>query len=244
IEDFGDKSTRSARKLDGLKDKLGSLKSAFSFGAVAGLAHNAISSVVSGVQGLVGEAVNASDSLMKFSKTMEFANFGKSQIESSKKEMKDYADKTVYGLEEILNTTAQLASNGIPNYTELTKAAGNLNAVAGGSSDTFKSVAMMLTQTAGAGKLTTENWNQLADAIPGASGLLQDAMLKNGAYTGNFRDAMAQGQITSDEFNQAIVQLGMNDGAVKAATSTDTLSGSWEQMKSTVINGLQSIIDK
>lgn len=244
IEDFGDKSTRSARKLDGLKDKLGSLKSAFSFGAVAGLAHNAISSVVSGVQGLVGEAVNASDSLMKFSKTMEFANFGKSQIESSKKEMKDYADKTVYGLEEILNTTAQLASNGIPNYTELTKAAGNLNAVAGGSSDTFKSVAMMLTQTAGAGKLTTENWNQLADAIPGASGLLQEAMLKNGAYTGNFRDAMAQGQITSDEFNQAIVQLGMNDGAVKAATSTDTLSGSWEQMKSTVINGLQSIIDK
>ncbi|EMF0325220.1 tape measure protein [Enterococcus faecium] len=244
IEDFGDKSTRSARKLDGLKDKLGSLKSAFSFGAVAGLAHNAISSVVSGVQGLVGEAVNASDSLMKFSKTMEFANFGKSQIENSKKEMKDYADKTVYGLEEILNTTAQLASNGIPNYTELTKAAGNLNAVAGGSSDTFKSVAMMLTQTAGAGKLTTENWNQLADAIPGASGLLQDAMLKNGAYTGNFRDAMAQGQITSDEFNQAIVQLGMNDGAVKAATSTDTLSGSWEQMKSTVINGLQSIIDK
>ncbi|XIQ29148.1 tape measure protein [Enterococcus faecium] len=244
IEDFGDESTRSARKLDGLKDKLSSLKSAFSFGAVAGLAHNAISSVVSGVQGLVGEAVNASDSLMKFSKTMEFANFGKSQIESSKKEMKDYADKTVYGLEEILNTTAQLASNGIPNYTELTKAAGNLNAVAGGSSDTFKSVAMMLTQTAGAGKLTTENWNQLADAIPGASGLLQDAMLKNGAYTGNFRDAMAQGQITSDEFNQAIVQLGMNDGAVKAATSTDTLSGSWEQMKSTVINGLQSIIEK
>ncbi|WPG23459.1 tape measure protein [Enterococcus faecium] len=244
IEDFGDKSTRSARKLDGLKDKLGSLKSAFSFGAVAGLAHNAISSVVSGVQGLVGEAVNASDSLMKFSKTMEFANFGKSQIESSKKEMKDYADKTVYGLEEILNTTAQLASNGIPNYTELTKAAGNLNAVAGGSSDTFKSVAMMLTQTAGAGKLTTENWNQLADAIPGASGLLQDAMLKNGAYTGNFRDAMAQGQITSDEFNQAIVQLGMNDGAVKAATSTDTLSGSWEQMKSTVTNGIQSIIEK
>ncbi|TKP20182.1 phage tail protein [Enterococcus faecium] len=244
IEDFGDKSTRSARKLDGLKDKLGSLKSAFSFGAVAGLAHNAISSVVSGVQGLVGEAVNASDSLMKFSKTMEFANFGKSQIESSKKEMKDYADKTVYGLEEILNTTAQLASNGIPNYTELTKAAGNLNAVAGGSSDTFKSVAMMLTQTAGAGKLTTENWNQLADAIPGASGLLQDAMLKNGAYTGNFRDAMEKGEISSNEFNQAIVQLGMNDGAVKAATSTDTLSGSWEQMKSTVINGLQSIIEK
>lgn len=244
IEDFGDKSTRSARKLDGLKDKLGSLKSAFSFGAVAGLAHNAISSVVSGVQGLVDEAVTASDSLTKFSKTMEFANFGKSQIESSKKEMKDYADKTVYGLEDILNTTAQLASNGIPNYTELTKAAGNLNAVAGGSEETFKSVAMMLTQTAGAGKLTTENWNQLADAIPGASGLLQDAMLKNGAYTGNFRDAMENGEITSDEFNQAITQLGMNPGAIEAAQSTDTLGGSWDRLKSTVVTAIQGIIEK
>ncbi len=244
IEDFGDKSTRSARKLDGLKDKLGSLKSAFSFGAVAGLAHNAISSVVSGVQGLVDEAVNASDSMMKFSKTMEFANFGKSQIESSKKEMKDYADKTVYGLEEILNTTAQLASNGIPNYTELTKAAGNLNAVAGGSEETFKSVAMMLTQTAGAGKLTTENWNQLADAIPGASGLLQEAMFKNGAYTGNFRDAMEKGEISADEFNAAITELGMNDGAVKAAQSTDTLGGSWDRLKSTVVTAIQGIIEK
>ncbi len=196
------------------------------------------------MQGLVGEAVNASDSLTKFSKTMEFAKLWEVTDRKLKKEMKDYADKTVYGLEDILNTTAQLASNGIPNYTELTKAAGNLNAVAGGSEETFKSVAMMLTQTAGAGKLTTENWNQLADAIPGASGLLQDAMLKNGAYTGNFRDAMENGEITSDEFNQAITQLGMNPGAVEAAQSTDTLGGSWDRLKSTVVTAIQGIIEK
>src|SRR5699024_7855862 len=114
----------------------------------------------------------------------------------------------------------------------------------GGSEETFKSVAMMLTQTAGAGKLTTENWNQLADAIPGASGLLQDAMLKNGAYTGNFRDAMEKGEISSDEFNQAITQLGMNPGAIEAAKSTDTLGGSWDRLKSTVVNAIQSIIEK
>lgn len=244
IDDFGDNASRSSRKLDGFKDKIGSLKSSFSFGAVAGIAQNAIGRVIDGISGLVGEAVTATDSLSKFSKTMEFAGFDKTGISKAKKEMKTYADDTVYGLEQVLNTTAQLASNGIPNYTELTKAAGNLNAVAGGNEETFKSVAMMLTQTAGAGKLTTENWNQLADAIPGTSGLLQDAMLKNGAYTGNFRDAMEKGEVSSDEFNQAITQLGMNKGAVAAATSTDTLTGSWEKMKSTVVSGLQSIIEK
>lgn len=244
INSFGDQANKTSRKMDNFKDKIGSLKSSFSFGAVAGIAQNAIGRVIDGISGLVGEAVTATDSLSKFSKTMEFAGFDKTGISKAKKEMKTYADDTVYGLEQVLNTTAQLASNGIPNYTELTKAAGNLNAVAGGNEETFKSVAMMLTQTAGAGKLTTENWNQLADAIPGASGLLQDAMLKNGAYTGNFRDAMEKGEVSSDEFNQAITQLGMNKGAVAAATSTDTLTGSWEKMKSTVVSGLQSIIEK
>ena len=82
----------------------------------------------------------------------------------------------------------------MPNYDKLAEAAGNLNAVAGGSADTFKSVAMVLTQTAGQGKLTTENWNQLSDAIPGASGKIQQALKEAGAYTGNFRDAMADGR--------------------------------------------------
>lgn len=125
---------------------------------------------------------------------MSFAGYDDSQIQTARDAMKDYADKTVYDLNTISNTTAQLAANGIQDYTGLTEAAGNLNAVAGGNADTFQSVAMVLTQTAGAGKLTTENWNQLSDAIPGASGKIQEALLKNGAYTGNFRDAMEKGQ--------------------------------------------------
>lgn len=103
----------------------------------------------------------------------------------------------------------------MPNYDRLAEAAGNLNAVAGGSADTFKSVAMVLTQTAGQGKLTTENWNQLSDAIPGASGKIQQALKEAGAYTGNFRDAMADGQITAQEFNDAIMSLGFTDAPWK-----------------------------
>ena len=82
---------------------------------------------------------------------------------------------------------------------------------------------MVLTQTAGQGKLTTENWNQLSDAIPGASGKIQQALKEAGAYTGNFRDAMADGQITAQEFNDAIMSLGFTDAAVEAATSASTI---------------------
>ncbi|UUW40469.1 tail length tape-measure protein T [Enterococcus phage vB_Efm_LG62] len=253
LQEFGRQSKIVDAQLDSLSsgvDKAERSMKGFStvghaIGTTLGnLASNAISRVTGFIGDMTREAVTATDSVSKFKKSMDFAGFGGEEIEKATEQMKGYADTTVYGLEDILNTSAQLASNGIPNYMELTEAAGNLNAVAGGSEETFKSVAMMLTQTAGAGKLTTENWNQLADAIPGASGLLQDAMLKNGAYTGNFREAMEKGEISSDEFNQAITQLGMNPGAIEAAKSTDTLGGSWDRLKSTVVNAIQSIIEK
>lgn len=203
----------------------------------------AFSAATSGLQSLASEAIQSSDAIFKFKSTMKFGGFGEDEIKSATKEVKKYADDTVYELNDVSNTTAQLAANGIKDYMGLTEAAGNLNAAAGGNADTFKSVAMMLTQTAGAGKLTTENWNQLTDAIPGASGKLQEAMKKNGAYTGNFRDAMAAGQVTSDEFSKAIMQLGQQDGAVKAAKSTQTFEGAVGNMQAEVVSDMDKVID-
>lgn len=206
--------------------------------AIGGLAVKGVTALWDTVKGFAGDVVNMSDSTDKFMSTMSFAGIDTANVEKASKAARDYADRTVYDLSTIQNTTAQLAANGIKDYTGLTEAAGNLNAVAGGNADTFGSVAMVLTQTAGAGKLTTENWNQLADAIPGASGKLQEAMLKNGAYTGNFRDAMADGQITADEFNQALMDLGMTDVAKQAATSTSTIEGAMGNLEAAVTGGL------
>lgn len=208
---------------------------------LANLASNVIQSAVNSIQNLVGDALDSADALKKFESTMSFAGYDSSQIKKARASMKDYADKTVYDLNTISNTTAQLAANGITDYTGLTEAAGNLNAVAGGNADTFRSVAMVLTQTAGAGKLTTENWNQLSDAIPGASGKIQEALLKNGAYTGNFRDALEKGQITADKFNQAIMNLGFTNAAKEAATSTDTFEGAMGNLSAAVTDGLMKI---
>lgn len=231
VEDAGEKARNAEGGFTVLK------------GAIANLAGNIITSAINGVQSLVGEAISSSDALKKFESTMSLAGYDDSTIAKAKDDMKTYADQTVYDLDTVANTTAQLAANGIQDYTGLTQAAGNLNAVAGGNADTFESVAMVLTQTAGAGKLTTENWNQLADAIPGASGKLQEALQQNGAYTGNFRDAMAKGQITADEFNQAIMSLGFTDAAQQAATSTSTFEGAMGNMQAAVTDGLMQIYD-
>lgn len=213
-------------------------------GAVGGLVSSGISMAVDAIGELTGDIVEASDSADKFKSTLNFAGLDTSTIDALTASTQTYADQTVYSISDIRNVTAQLAANGVQGFDKLAEAAGNLNAVAGGNAETFKSVGMVLTQTAGAGKLTTENWNQLADAIPGASGKLQEAMLKNGAYTGNFRKAMEEGEISADEFNQAIMDLGMTDAAKEAATSTSTIEGAMGNLEASVVGVGTTILDQ
>lgn len=222
---------------------LGTFRERLSFGAIAGMASSAIQSISSSVMGLSGEVMATSDAIDKFESTMNFAGKTKKETEEASKYFKTYADKTVYDLQDVANTGAQLASNGIEKYKEITIASGNLNAVAGGNKETFKSLGMVLTQTAGAGKLTTDNWNQLADAIPGASGKLQEALSKNGAFVGDFREALENGEISSEEFLTAIEQLGNSKSAEKAAKSTKTFEGAFGSLKSTVVSGMKDMID-
>lgn len=221
----------------------GTSKFAAIAGAMGGLVSTGISMAVNAISNLSSDIIEASDSAQKFASTLSFAGLDTSTIDKLTASTQKYADQTVYDLSDIRNTTAQLAANGVDNYANLAEAAGNLNAVAGGNADTFRSVGMVLTQTAGAGKLTTENWNQLADAIPGASGKLQEAMKKNGAYTGDFRDAMAKGEISAEEFNQAILDLGMTDAAKEAATSTSTIEGAMGNLEASVVNVGMQILD-
>ena len=212
-------------------------------GVITGIAQSVAGKAIEAFMGLSGEITSASDSAQKFASTLNFAGVSEKQIKRLTASTQDYADKTVYDLNDIRNTTAQLAANGVPNVEFLAEAAGNLNAVAGGSADTFKSVAMVLTQTAGQGKLTTENWNQLSDAIPGASGKIQQALKEAGAYTGNFRDAMADGQITAQEFNDAIMSLGFTDAAVEAATSASTIEGATGNLEAAFVKLGASVLD-
>lgn len=240
--ELGDTDTRPAEKkiTTGLG---GAFQRAAKAGALALGAMGAVGAAL-GFAGVAREAIAASDATDKFRNTLSFAGVAKGEIDALTKSTKKYADDTVYELSDIQNITAQLAANGVKGYDQLAEAAGNLNAVAGGNAETFKSVGMVLTQTAGQGKLTTENWNQLADAIPGASGKIQEALLKNSAYTGNFRDAMAKGEITADEFNKAILDLGFTDVAREAATSTSTIEGAWGNLQAALVTGGMDIVDK
>ena len=234
ISDGMNKATKST---SGFSGKLSALS-----GVAMGVAGEIAGRLFDSIMSLGSAMVEASDSAQKFASTLSFAGIDDSTIKQLTQSTQEYADQTVYDLADIRNATAQLAANGVDNYAQLAEAAGNLNAVAGGNADTFKSVSMVMSQTAGSGRLMTENWNQLTDAIPGASGALQDAMRDAGAFEGNFRDAMEQGEISADEFFAAVQKLGMQDVAVEAATSTSTIEGALGNLQASVVGVGSQII--
>lgn len=193
-----------------------------------------------------GDGIEQSDALAKFASTMEFAGFDSKQIEQVRTAMKNYADQTVYDLGEVMDTTAKLAANGTADFETLVQSIGNLNAAAGGDSESFGYLANAITQVNGAGKLMSQDWNQIVNALPGASGAIQNELKEMGAWDdsmGSFRDALAAGEITAEEFNQAVTNLGMSDVAKEAATSSTTFGGAMGQLDASVTNTMQSVYD-
>ena len=214
--------------------------------AVANVISNIAMDAARQLQASFMDGVAQSDALQKFFSTMEFAGFDTSQIEGTMSAMRDYADQTVYDLDEVLQTTAKLAANGVSDYDQLVQAAGNLNAAAGGNAESFGYFANAITQVNGAGRLMSQDWNQIVNALPGASGAIQNELLAMGAWDesmGTFKDALAAGEVSADEFNQALVNLGMTDVAKQAATSTDTFEGAMGQFEAAVTNTMMEVYD-
>lgn len=236
-ESWGSKIGQSlSRHIGGALSSIGKI----GLGGVAA----AVGGITAALAAQVPAAIAASDATDKFKKTLEFAGVDPSRIKQLTKAAQSYADQTVYDLSDIQSVTAQLAANGVKDFDKMAEAAGNVNAIAGGTKETFKQVALALVQINGAGKLTTQDWNQIAGAIPGASGKIQEALKANAAFTGDFRDAMSKGQITAEEFNQALMDLGFTDVAQEAAKSASTFEGAWGNLEAAVEKGLVASLDK
>lgn len=212
-----------------LKATTVALGNILSTSVTAGASH-----AVDSLKGLVKSSVEAADGVSHFRSTMRLGGFNNQAITDAYNQSKKYADLTVYNTNEIVNTTAKLASAGIPGYEGVTEALGNLNAALGGTSESFNLASTQLVQIATRGKLTTEDFRTMTEDLGGGSKQLQDQLAKDGAYTGNFSDALSQGQISAQEFTKALQEVGMQDFAKKASVSATTYSASLGQLGATV----------
>ena len=240
----GDEMANSAQKNIGeVKKSFGSLGDYIKGSFIGSALEQATERVADFFKDMVTQATESFDALKSYSSTMKFAGFDTSEIKKGEEELKEYSKETIYNVGEMSNTAATLAANGVKNYVDVTKALGNLVAVAGGSTQDMQSASLALTQMVGAGKMYTGDWNQFINGIPGASGKIQKALKDAGAYTGSFRDAMSKGKISAQDMINAIEKLGNTQIAKKAATDTSKFSVAWQGAQESVQDGVLKLMD-
>lgn len=194
----------------------------------------AIGGLGAAIGAYIPEAIKASDATDKFQNTLKFAGVDPGKIKDLTEAAQSYADKTIYDLQDIQSMTSKLAANGVKGFDKLAEAAGNLTAAAGGGKNEFAAFGYAMVQVNAAGRLMTQDWNQIANAIPGGAGKIMQALKDMGAYTGDFRDAMAKGKISAEDFNKAITQLGFDEVAIQAAQSATTFEGAWGNLEASL----------
>lgn len=240
----GDEMAGSAQKNIGeVKNAFGSLGDYIKGSFIGSALEKATERVTDFFKDMVTQATESFDALKSYTSTMKFAGFDTSEIKKGEEELKEYSKETIYNVGEMSNTSATLAANGVKNYVEVTKALGNLVAVAGGGAQDMQAASLALTQMVGAGKMYTGDWNQFINGIPGASGKIQKALKDAGAYTGSFRDAMSKGKISAQEMIDAIEKLGNTQIAKKAATDTSKFSVAWQGAQESVQDGVLALMD-
>ena len=125
---------------------------------------------------------------------------------------------------------------------KIVDAAANANQAFGGSGEAFESVSLALGQIEAAGKVTADNINQISDANSALGAALKSQVYENyrkaGGSAKSFNDAMAKGQITTDDLTNALVEL-----SSKGGKAIQTLPDSVASLEETIGTKLQPVFD-
>ena len=125
---------------------------------------------------------------------------------------------------------------------KIVDAAANANQAFGGSGEAFESVSLALGQIEAAGKVTADNINQITDANSALGAALKSQVYENyrkaGGSAKSFNDAMAKGEITTDDLTNALVEL-----SAKGGKAIQTLPDSFASLEETVGTKLQPVFD-
>ena len=125
---------------------------------------------------------------------------------------------------------------------KIVDAAANANQAFGGSGEAFESVSVALGQIVAAGKVTADNINQITDANSALGAALKSQVYENyrkaGGSANSFNDAMAKGEITTDDLTNALVDL-----SAKGGKAIQTLPDSLASLEETVGTKLQPVFD-
>lgn len=234
--------TSTFKKAESVTDSLSQkIKSGLGFGVLSGIGQQAFSQLTQGITGMVGELNNSAKAWKTFEGNMKILNKSSSEISSAKKEMQDYATKTIYNASEMASTFAQLESVGTKNTRKLVKGFGGLAAAAENPKQAMKTLSVQATQMAARPTVAWQDFKLMLEQSPAGMAAVAKEMGKTSAQL--VSDIQA-GTVKTEDFFAAIEKVGNSEGFQKLATEYKTMDQAMDGLQETLAVKLGPAFDK
>lgn len=247
--------TSTMNKALGTTQSLGSkLKSGIGFGAFMAIGSKAVNAVTNGIRnmtGSMGDAVKRVDTLNNFPKIMK--NLGYSTTDASK--AMNILDKGIDGLptsmDAIVGATQKIAplTGNLGDAAKVSVALNNALLAGGKSTETQANALEQYSQMLAAGKVDMQAWRSMLDAMPGQLDQVAASLLGAGHNQKALYDAMKDGTVTFDDFNNELLKLnkegvnGLASFEEQAKTATQGIGTAVQNIQTAFVKGKANIIN-
>lgn len=237
-----DRGFRSA--MDAARNSANNLKSTlsggFGFGVLMGAGQKAFDAITGSAGGLVSELNSSSAAWKTFQGNMEMNGKAEKDIKSIKNELQDFATQTIYSSSDMASTFAQLDAVGTKNTLNLVKGFGGLAAASEEPAQAMKTLSQQATQMAAKPTVAWEDFKLMLEQTPAGISAIAKSM---GKTTSELVSDVQNGKVATEEFFDAIAEVGTNDAFTKLATEYKTVDQAMDGLTETVSNKLQPSFD-
>lgn len=193
----------------------------------------------------IKEATESYGNFQSLSATFDFAGRTQKDFQAAKGFIMDYAAQTEFSAADITQAWTQMGLDGSKASQDLISGLGGLTQAFSDPGEAMKALLPQLAQVQTAGKLMNEDYKVMKQYL-GADivNALQASMEKAGAFQGSFQDALSNGEISADELNAAIRDVGNNPALQEQARSAGTLSGAFGAAAGDISSALYPIVEQ
>lgn len=221
------------RGLNGATSKTSGL---FKRVAAGTLAFTAVQKGISAVSSHMGDAISRFDTMSNYPKIMKNLGYETADAQASIQKMSDGIDGLPTSLDEIASSVTKIAplTKSLDKATDVTLALNNA-ILAGGKDEATRANALeQYSQMLSVGKVDMQAWKSMMSAMPGQLGQMAEALLGTGHNAMELYDAMKDGTVSFDDFNNMLMKLnkeGLGEYASFAEQAQDATKGIGTSMK-------------
>ena len=234
---FSNKMSSALKSTTGL----GSLvKTGLGFGALALIGSSALRTIGGQVSALNAEIKETNLAWKNFSANMKMSGMSSKQIKATKKDLQDFAVKTIYTSKDMASTYAQLYAVSNKTTTKLVKGFGAVAAASENPKQAMKTISTQMTQMAAKPTAAWQDFRLIMEQSP--AGIARIAKNMNMSAKELVANVQA-GKVKTEDLFKAIEKCADDPSLMKMTQSYKTVGQAADGLRATIATGLAPAFD-